>query len=96
VVLCTSLTFVDEETFRKANAYGRDKSTFGFVNGAFSTAQTLAVLHFGFMPWLWAQSGRLMTRYLGYGDEYEITRSCVFITLYSVIMAVSEFQAVAN
>ena len=57
------LTYVEDETFTKAQLYGQDKARFGFVSSLFGTAQSVAVIVYGVLPLLWDFSGDLMQRY---------------------------------
>ncbi|KAK3826896.1 MAG: peptidase family M48-domain-containing protein [Linnemannia elongata] len=75
---------VSQETFDKAQAYGRDKARFGFVETVFSLSQNAFFIVYDFMPWLWNVSGDVMLRLAGYGSEYEITQSIIFFVLLTV------------
>lgn len=66
---------VSQETFDKAQAYGRDKARFGFVETVFSLIQNALFIVYDFMPWLWSLSGDVMFRLAGYGSEYEVCTS---------------------
>lgn len=81
------LTFVEDEEFTKAQAYGLDKSSFGFIHGFFEQCQTLGILFYGALPWLWSYSGTLLADQ-GYGPEYEIVHSLVFMWLWNLFSTV--------
>ncbi|KAJ1983723.1 zinc metalloprotease [Dimargaris verticillata] len=72
------VSIVTEDDFARANAYGLDKSRFSLVKSLFSHLQTLLVLHYDTLPWLWHAVGTALARYTGLGPEYEITQSMVF------------------
>eukprot|EP01114_Cavostelium_apophysatum_P009201 TRINITY_DN2228_c0_g1_i1.p1 TRINITY_DN2228_c0_g1~~TRINITY_DN2228_c0_g1_i1.p1 ORF type:complete len:420 (+),score=105.08 TRINITY_DN2228_c0_g1_i1:31-1290(+) len=73
-------SIIDEDKFQKAQSYGRDKTRFGFITGAFSQVESTLILLFGGLPFLWNYSEELVTRF-GLGPEYEITVSLVFLLL---------------
>ncbi|KAF9927734.1 CAAX prenyl protease 1 [Linnemannia zychae] len=80
---------VTQETFDKAQAYGRDKARFGLVESLFGIIQNTLCIVYDFLPWLWNFSGDIMFKLVGYGSEYEITQSIiffVFLTLFSTIL----------
>ncbi|KAF9177960.1 hypothetical protein BGZ51_007587 [Haplosporangium sp. Z 767] len=82
--------YVTEEQFQKAQAYGRDKTRFGFVESVFNQIQSTLTLTMDFLPWLWAFSGEIMFKVTGFGSEYEITQSIIFfvaLTLFSTIVS---------
>jgi STE24 endopeptidase len=71
---------VTQETFDKAQAYGRDKAKFGFVETVFNLAQNTLSIVYDFLPWLWNFSGDIMLKLAGYGSEYEVrVRSLVLL-----------------
>ncbi|KAF9582564.1 hypothetical protein BGW38_000053 [Lunasporangiospora selenospora] len=79
---------VPENEFQKAQAYGRDKARFGFVKSVFEQSQTTLGLIYDFLPWLWTTSGDIMLKTTGYGSEYEITQSIIFVTVFVFISTV--------
>ncbi|KAG0057524.1 hypothetical protein BGZ83_009163 [Gryganskiella cystojenkinii] len=79
---------VTEEQFQKAQAYGRDKARFGFVEAVFGQIQSTLTLTLNWMPWLWTSSGDVMFKIASYGPEYEITQSIVFIVALTVFSTV--------
>ncbi|CAO1621310.1 unnamed protein product [Parajaminaea phylloscopi] len=77
---------VDAETYRKSQAYGRDKARFGFVVSAWGVLNSLFVIAYDLMPQVWALSGAVLQRA---GLELtEIRQSIVFTLLFSFIRAV--------
>ncbi|KAF9945296.1 hypothetical protein BGZ72_001499 [Mortierella alpina] len=79
---------VTEEQFQKAQAYGRDKAQFGFVESVFNQIQSTLSITMDFLPWLWTLCGDIMFRLAGYGSEYEITQSILFFVLLTVFSTV--------
>lgn len=71
---------LDEETFEKARLYQIDKSNFGFWSGLYSQVESTVILLVNGLPFLWAVSGKIISRY-GFGPEHEITQSVVFTLL---------------
>ncbi|KAF9917511.1 hypothetical protein BX616_000770 [Lobosporangium transversale] len=80
--------YVSDEEFRKAQAYGLDKTRFGFVESLFTQIQNTLSIVYDFMPWLWGLSGNIMFKVTGYGKEYEITQSIMFFVVLSIISTV--------
>lgn len=72
---------VTEDQFQKAQAYGRDKARFGFVESVFGQIQSTLTLTLDWMPWLWAVSGDVMFRLAGYGRDYEVGRLFLSVVL---------------
>merc|ERR1711976_495539 len=69
---------LDEETFEKARLYNLDRSVFGSWSGLYSQLEMTLILIFGGMPFLWRISGNVLEHF-GYGSEYEISQSLVFL-----------------
>ncbi|XP_023561978.1 CAAX prenyl protease 1 homolog isoform X3 [Octodon degus] len=79
---------MDSETFEKSRLYQLDKSTFSFWSGLYSEAEGTFILLFGGIPYLWRLSGRFCG-YIGFGPEYEITQSLVFLLLATLFSALT-------
>ncbi|XP_028937320.1 CAAX prenyl protease 1 homolog [Ornithorhynchus anatinus] len=79
---------MDSETFEKSRLYQLDKSTFSFWSGLYSETEGTLILLLGGIPFLWRVSGRLCAR-AGFGAEYEITQSLLFLLLATLFSAVS-------
>ncbi|XP_060069240.1 CAAX prenyl protease 1 homolog [Ylistrum balloti] len=79
---------LDQETFTKARLYQLDKSTFGFWQGVYSQIETTLILIFGGFPFLWWYAGEITNRF-GYGAEYEILQSLVFLFMTSIFSTVT-------
>lgn len=75
---------LDQDTFEKSRLYQLDKANFGFWHSVFGQIETTLILIYGVIPWLWQLSGNVMARF-GYGVDYEIIQSLVFILLSSVV-----------
>jgi len=71
---------IAQEKFEKAQVYGLDKSNFGFLTSVFGQVETSLILWFGGLPFLWNYATQLAEKF-GYGPEYEITISLIFIFL---------------
>ncbi|KAJ3024228.1 CAAX prenyl protease 1 [Thoreauomyces humboldtii] len=74
---------IEAKAFHKARAYGLDKSSFLFIEDAFDQLQNTAFISYNLLPWLWSRAGELTGRH-GYGSDYEITQSLVFVVLLSL------------
>ncbi|XP_073867268.1 CAAX prenyl protease 1 homolog isoform X3 [Macaca fascicularis] len=79
---------MDSETFEKSRLYQLDKSTFSFWSGLYSEIEGTLILLFGGIPYLWRLSGRFCG-YAGFGPEYEITQSLVFLLLATLFSALT-------
>ncbi|XP_030888465.1 CAAX prenyl protease 1 homolog isoform X3 [Mirounga angustirostris] len=79
---------MDSETFEKSRLYQLDKSTFSFWSGLYSEIEGTLILLFGGIPYLWRVSGRFCG-YAGFGPEYEITQSLVFLLLATLFSALT-------
>ncbi|KAG0005118.1 hypothetical protein BGZ65_011955 [Modicella reniformis] len=84
----TLLAYVSEEEFLKAQAYGLDKTRFGFVESVFNQIQSTLSIVLDFLPWLWSLSGTVLFKVTGYGSEYEISHSIVFFALLMIISTI--------
>ncbi|KAI0821770.1 peptidase family M48-domain-containing protein [Trametes gibbosa] len=72
------------ETFKKSQAYGKDKAKFSLVSGIYKQIVDSMFLQYGLMAWSWKTGGKI-TALLGYGPEYEILQSIAFaFTLFFV------------
>ncbi|KAI9234636.1 MAG: putative caax prenyl protease ste24 [Podila humilis] len=90
-VLPTALKgYVSEEQFRKAQAYGRDKTRYSFSKATFSLVQESLWLTCDVLPWLWGVSGRIMFRFLGLDSKHEIVQSLIFFQFKSCAEALIE------
>ncbi|XP_054577609.1 CAAX prenyl protease 1 homolog isoform X3 [Eptesicus fuscus] len=79
---------IDSETFEKSRLYQLDKSTFSFWSGLYSEMEGTLILLFGGIPYLWRLSGRFCG-YAGFGPEYEITQSLVFLLMATLFSALT-------
>uniref|UniRef100_A0A673KNE0 CAAX prenyl protease n=1 Tax=Sinocyclocheilus rhinocerous TaxID=307959 RepID=A0A673KNE0_9TELE len=79
---------MDSETFEKSRLYQLDKSNFGFWSGLYSEAEGTLILLLGGIPLLWKVSGILTARF-GFGPEYEISQSLVFLMLATLFSALT-------
>ncbi|KAF4021941.1 hypothetical protein G4228_012971 [Cervus hanglu yarkandensis] len=79
---------MDSETFEKSRLYQLDKSTFSFWSGLYSEVEGTLILLFGGIPYLWRLSG-CFCGYAGFGPEYEITQSLVFLLLATLFSALT-------
>ncbi|CAO0790339.1 unnamed protein product [Mucor circinelloides] len=80
---------VTEEDFKKAQLYNYDKSRFAFVENLYKLIETMLILHFDGLPKIWDTAGDILFKVSGYGAEYEILQSLVFITLFTLISTVT-------
>nr|XP_009917539.1 PREDICTED: CAAX prenyl protease 1 homolog isoform X2 [Haliaeetus albicilla] len=79
---------MDSETFEKSRLYQLDKSTFSFWSGLYSEVEGTMILLCGGIPFLWNLSGQISGR-AGFGPEYEIVQSLVFLLLATLFSAVT-------
>ncbi|XP_014325105.1 CAAX prenyl protease 1 homolog [Xiphophorus maculatus] len=79
---------MDPETFEKSRLYQLDKSNFSFWSGLYSEIEGTLILLLGGIPFLWHLAGSVTARF-GFGPDYEITQSLVFLTLATLFGAVT-------
>ncbi|CAH2222380.1 CAAX prenyl protease 1 homolog [Pelobates cultripes] len=79
---------MDPETFEKSRLYQLDKSTFSFWSGLYSEAEGTLILVLGGIPFLWNTSGQILAQ-AGFGPEYEIIHSLVFLLLATLFSALT-------
>uniref|UniRef100_A0A8C6WF91 CAAX prenyl protease n=1 Tax=Neogobius melanostomus TaxID=47308 RepID=A0A8C6WF91_9GOBI len=79
---------MDSETFEKSRLYQLDKSNFSFWSGLYSETEGTLILLLGGIPFLWAGAGSVTSRF-GFGPEFEITQSLVFLTLATLFSAIT-------
>ncbi|XP_073725526.1 CAAX prenyl protease 1 homolog [Misgurnus anguillicaudatus] len=77
---------MDSETFEKSRLYQLDKSNFGFWSGLYSETEGTLILLLGGIPFLWKVSGNF-TAHFGFGPEYEISQSLMFLMLATLFSA---------
>ncbi|GMF10084.1 unnamed protein product [Phytophthora lilii] len=76
----TTLLEATKAKFDKSRAYGLDKSTFGFVSGAYNQLEATAFLLLGYLPFMWTWSGKALLA-LGLDADNEIYRALMLLTL---------------
>ncbi|KAM6428754.1 CAAX prenyl protease 1 homolog [Liasis olivaceus] len=79
---------MDSETFEKSRLYQLDKSAFSFWSGLYSEVEGTVILLCGGIPFLWSVSGDI-SNCAGFGPEYEIVQSLVFLLLATLFSAVT-------
>nr|AAK48913.1 Afc1 protein [Physarum polycephalum] len=77
---------ITQEEFAKSQAYGLDKSNFGFFHDFFDFVQNILVLVCGVLPYLWGVSA-VPLRKFGYEDS-EVLHSCVFVVLLILLSSI--------
>ncbi|GMH44821.1 hypothetical protein BSKO_12773 [Bryopsis sp. KO-2023] len=80
--------FKDEE-YEKAKSYSLDKWWFGMVKGVYDVIESLAMLGFGFLPFAWDLSSKLVSR-IGFWTDSEIFVTLVFVFGFSMLSMVME------
>lgn len=76
---------VTKEDFKKAQAYNLDKSRFGFIESLYKQIETVFLLQYDALPYIWDASGNILYTLTGYGTEYEILHSLVFLMFFTTI-----------
>ncbi|KAJ1145056.1 hypothetical protein NDU88_011348 [Pleurodeles waltl] len=79
---------VDAETFEKSRLYQLDKSAFTFWSGLYSEIEGTLILLLGGIPFLWSSSEYFIQQ-AGFGPEYEIIQSLMFLLLATLFSAVT-------
>ncbi|POM63616.1 CAAX prenyl protease 1, partial [Phytophthora palmivora] len=78
-----SLLAATQNKFDKSRAYGLDKSTFGFVSGAYNQLEATAFLLLGYLPFMWTMSGKALLS-IGLDADNEIYRALMLLTLTTI------------
>ena len=80
-----------QSKFQPAQAYGLDKVNFSLFSSAYGTTEGIAFLLLGFMPYIWDESCRFGSTYLGYTSETEneIKISLIFMAYTTLIGTVT-------
>ncbi|XP_067145248.1 CAAX prenyl protease 1 homolog isoform X2 [Centruroides vittatus] len=88
---------MDQTTFNKARAYHLDTAKFSFFCSLVKQFVTTAVLIFEVNYHIWYLSGKTIAHF-GYGSEYEITQTLVFVFLASCLNFIIDlpFSAYGN
>ncbi|KAL4102164.1 hypothetical protein PRIC1_005912 [Phytophthora ramorum] len=76
----TTLLAATQAKFDKSRAYGLDKSTFGFVSGAYNQLEGTALLLLGYLPFMWTMSAKALV-VVGLDADNEIYRALMLLTL---------------
>ena len=63
---------VSKADFTKAQAYNLDKSRFGFIESFYKQFETVLLLHYDALPYIWDLSGDLLFNTTGYGSDHEV------------------------
>jgi hypothetical protein len=81
ICCCCDAGLFSKELFESSRAYSIDKFKFSFVHGQFSLLEQVAQLYFGFLPWLWYITPRIMPQQL---VATEIGHTVCFVLLSSL------------
>ncbi|RLN60604.1 hypothetical protein BBJ29_005825 [Phytophthora kernoviae] len=76
----TTLLEATLSKFDKSRAYGLDKSTFGFIHGAYNQLEATVFLLLGYLPFMWTISGQTLVA-VGLDADNEIYRALMLLTL---------------
>jgi len=76
-----------DDTFKKSQAYGKDKAKFSLYTGLFKQALDSALLHCGVYAWSWGVAGGIRSAF-GYGPEYEIVQSLFFAAILCFVSSI--------
>ncbi|CAI5710585.1 unnamed protein product [Peronospora destructor] len=79
----TTLFAATKAKFDKSRAYGLDKSTFGFVSGAYNQLEATAFLLLGYLPFMWTLSGHVL-EFLNLDVNNETYRALMLLTLTTI------------
>jgi len=64
--------YFKDDTFKKSQAYGKDKAKFSLCSGLFRQVLDSALLHYGVYAWSWDLAGSIRS-VAGYGPEHEVS-----------------------
>jgi len=79
---------VTQEVFDKSQAYGRAKSSFGFIKGIIVQVENLAVIYYDALPKLWGIAGSFLANYASSRFSGEISQSIVFFILFNALTTI--------
>ncbi|KAH8829254.1 peptidase family M48-domain-containing protein [Flagelloscypha sp. PMI_526] len=79
--------YFDQDIFQKSQAYGRDKATFALFSGVYRQLLDTLLLQYDFYAWCWVSAGWVCSL-AGYGSEYEILQSIIFVDIIFVGSAI--------
>ncbi|KAI8822201.1 peptidase family M48-domain-containing protein [Fimicolochytrium jonesii] len=79
---------IKADEFNKARLYGLDKAKFAFLKDLVEQIESTVYIYYDVLPYVWNVAGTLMGKY-GYGAEYEVVQSIVFVVLLSIIPSTS-------
>lgn len=83
------VTHISDETFRKSNAYNKDKFSFKMIESAFSFLQNVAFMVLGYLPYTWDLSTQIAQHCGLLGDGYsDLFREIVVTWIFIVVMTV--------
>jgi len=80
---------IDQETFDKSRLYQLDKSTFSMAHSLFKEVEFLVFIIVGAIPYAWHSAGSITAR-MGYGEEYEVIQTVVFLLLVLTYSTITE------
>jgi hypothetical protein len=76
--------------FRSAQTYGLDKIQFGMISSAYDTAESVAFILLGFLPFVWDKSVQLGNRWFQWTEaENEIKITLIFLGIVTLIGTVT-------
>ncbi|KAJ2552153.1 zinc metalloprotease [Coemansia sp. RSA 1933] len=81
-------SFVSRQAYLEANAYGLDQSSLMLIQKLFDQVTSTIIIAYDLIPMLWAVVGVQMDTYLGFGAEYEITQSLLFVMAACLVSSV--------
>lgn len=81
---------IKEEDFKKSQRYGADKLVFGALKSFFDLGQTFAFFQYDLLSWAWIASGWVMSKYLGYGAEYEVCYDNLVLSVVTRFLQLTE------
>ncbi|KAF8475553.1 peptidase family M48-domain-containing protein [Kalaharituber pfeilii] len=79
---------VTQADFDKAQAYGRAKSSFGFIKGFIAQVENYAVIYYDVLPKIWGISGSFLSAYAPARFSGEISQSIVFFILFNALSTI--------
>ncbi|KAJ2848636.1 zinc metalloprotease [Coemansia erecta] len=81
-------SFISRQAYIEANAYGLDQSSLALIQKLVDQLTNTAIIVYDMVPALWAIVGAGMETYFGFGAEYEITQSLLFLVAASLVSSV--------
>lgn len=87
---CVLAGLFSKDLYLSSQAYSIDKWWFGLYHGIYSLAETLAVLWFGYLPWVWQLLPKIAPAAAAPWMENELVHTVVFVLVISLLGMITQ------